>query len=170
MFEAHVSSLTIAPVGLFKVDIGAKAITVSITCKELDRPLPYLAQICSSLPSLSTVEYLYQRGQRNTTSLAGQHREHAMVGSITYIYRREEPLSIPGICATYFPCPSTALLRKCDGTATEIAENFLEDFWPTEPAKMATWQFVVGRHVDSYPIAIAHRDKELDTWKEDDKG
>ncbi len=34
---------------------------------------------------------------------------------------------------------------------------------------MATWQFVAGRHVDSHPIAIARWDRELDTWKEDNK-
>jgi len=41
---------------------------------------------------------------------------------------------------------------------SKLQDIFLEDFQPSDPA----------RHDSDHPVAVAHWDRELDTWKEDD--
>src|SRR6266852_8983667 len=70
-------------------------------------------------------EPLHQRRWRTATTLARQHRERTMVGSVTSIHRCEEPLSVQGICATYCAGLARALSRKHDGCVTRAAEYIL---------------------------------------------
>ena len=116
-----------AKVKLSSQTSGYGELNVKISCRELDWQVSSLEQVCTScLPPLSTLEdlYIYEDPYSRPT-LARQHREHAMAGTITPIYRCEESLPIRGICATYRACPARARWGQNDRSVAHPAEYFL---------------------------------------------
>src|SRR5882757_4314117 len=70
-------------------------------------------------------EPLHQQGPIFATTLARQHREWAMAGTITSIQRCEKSLSIRGICTTYCACPARPRWGRCDRSVAHRTGYFL---------------------------------------------
>ena len=62
------------------------------------------------------------RAPKFATGLARQHRECAMAGTITTIYRCEEPLPIRELRVTYHACPARARWGQIDGSVAHPPE------------------------------------------------
>ena len=60
----------------------------------------------------------------SASSLARQHREQSMAGTITLIYHFEEPLPISRFCVTYRECPSRASWGHNDRGIARPAKHF----------------------------------------------
>jgi hypothetical protein len=152
--------------------IGTEAVTVKINCRKSDRPLPCLAQICSSsLPSLSTVEYLYisEDTDLERPPLWQDNIENPRWWDLLRPFTAVTNLYLSKVLAPHIAPALRELFRESTtGVLPKLQNIFLEDFQPSEPAKTGIWQFVSTRQVDGDPIAVAHWDRELDTWKEDD--
>jgi hypothetical protein len=153
--------------------IGTEAVTVYITCRELARQLSCLAQICSSsLPSLSTVEYLYiseDISEDDVPSSPWQDNENARWWDLFRSFTAVKNLYLSKFFAPYVAPALRELFRESTtGVLPQLQNIFIEDFQPSEPATADVWQFVLSRHVDDHPLAVARWDRELDKWEEDD--
>jgi hypothetical protein len=143
--------------------IGTEAVKVNIRCRKLDRRLSGLAQICnSSLPSLSTVEYLYISEDGEPPAHWQDNIENARWWDLLRPFTAVKSLYLSKVFAPHIEPALRELF--CEGTTDvlpKLQNIFLEDFQPSEPAKTAIWEFVSMRHVDGHPIAVAHWDRVL---------
>ena len=141
--------------------IGTEAVTVHVGCRELelDRPLSCLAQICSSLPSLSTVEYLYISEDGEAPLHWQDNIENTRWWDLLRPFTAVKNLYLSKEFAPRIAPALRELFREnTEGVLPKLQNIFLETFQPSEPS-----QFVSERHVDGHPIAVAHWDRELDT-------
>jgi hypothetical protein len=152
--------------------IGTEAVTVGINCRELDQPLSCLAQFCSSLPSLSTVEYFYISEDVLDVPLYLYWQDNignAEWWDLLRPFTAVKDLYLSKLFAPRIAPALQELFREgTAGVLPKLQNIFLEGFQPSEPAKTDIWQFVSTRHVDGHPIVITRWDRELDTWREDD--
>jgi hypothetical protein len=166
-FEGDGSGRVILPSS--KRIIGTEAVTVDIKCRELDRALSCLAQICSSsLPSVSSVECFYISEDGEAPLHWQDNIENTRWWDLLRPFTAVKNLYLSKILAPRIAPALRELFRESTPDVLPKLQNiFLENFQPSEPAETAIWQFVSARHVDGHPIAVAHWDRELDTWKED---
>jgi hypothetical protein len=167
-FEGDGSGRVILPSS--KRIIGTEAVTVDIRCRELDRALSCLAQICSSsLPSVSSVECFYISEDGEAPLHWQDNIENTRWWDLLRPFTAVKNLYLSKILAPRIAPALRELFRESTPDVLPKLQNiFLENFQPSEPAETAIWQFVSARHVGGHPIAVAHWDRELDTWKEDD--
>lgn len=150
---------------------GTEAVTFNITCRDLDRQLSWLAQICtSSLPPLLTVEHLYISDDGKPLLHSQDNIESAQWWDLLRPFTAVKKLYLSKLLAPRIAPALQELFREsATGVLPELQNIFSEDFQPSDPAETASWQFVSAKHINRHPIAVAHWDKELEKWGEDDR-
>ena len=177
MFEAPVEARVFIEDSAIRVIIPSskravdtEAIMVQIFCREVDRLLWSLAQLCSSaLPCLSMVEHFYICEGEEPLLHWPDNVENTRWWDLL---RQFTALKNLYLSKAFAPRIAPALQELFREGVTEVLPKlqniFLEDVQPSDPDKTTNWQFVAGCYVDSHPIAVAHWDRGLCTWKEDD--
>ena len=176
-FISHIPTLEAFNTARFVLGVGAAYITFSsahedldanfdvrIFCRELDRQLLLLEQICtSSLPSLSTLEDLY---------MSGRWRPQDSRDNTGYTQLQELLHSFPAVKNLYLskelaPCVVPALQELVGGRATAVFPNlqniFLEELEELGPVQDGIGVLVATRQVTSHPIAVSRWERDADS-------
>ncbi len=156
IFDSRTAWVTFQPqASQFRVSI--EQVKVEILCREPDRQLSFLTQICtSSLGLLSTMENLYIYENRRLQLDWNDNIENAEWLGLLVPFTAVKNLYLS---EQFVPRLAPALGELTGGRTTEVLPTlkniFLEGFLPSEPVQEGIRQFVSARQLTDQPVDIS---------------
>jgi hypothetical protein len=143
-----------------RVDVGSRTLELSISCREPDWQLSSVAQICTSLHPLSTLEDLYIEDYYLELVWKDDAIENTLWLELLLPFTAVENLYLSKLFA---PGIAAALQELVAGRITEVLPSlqniFVEGLEPSGPYQENFGQFVAARQLSDHPIAISVWDK-----------